>query len=72
MTDQELRNLLKQAIQDLGINVPVYRYERTENGIRIYLYGRHNPVEWQSPDGSLSETPPEQKKRATRRTTRKK
>lgn len=63
MTDQELRNLLKQAIQDLGITVPVYRYERTENGIRIYLYGRHNPVEW---------VKPEQKKRATRRTTRKK
>ncbi len=37
------------AIKALGINVPIYRAERITGGVRLYLYGRTEPVTWKRP-----------------------
>lgn len=36
--------MLPQLIQQLEINVPIYRVEETKTLIRLYLYGRTEPV----------------------------
>ena len=46
MPEQDLRQDLRQAIADLHITVPVYRIEPTDKGLRLYLYGHSEPVEW--------------------------
>jgi len=38
--------LVQQAIKALKINVPVYRYETKGQTVRLWLYGRSEPVTW--------------------------
>lgn len=40
---------LQQAIQALHIDVPITRTETTRTGLRIWLYGRAEPVLWIKP-----------------------
>lgn len=37
---------VQEAIRDLGINVPIYRVEQIAGGLRFYLYGHKQPVDW--------------------------
>ena len=47
--------LLPQLIQQLGINVPIYKVEETKTLIRFYLYGRTKPLVVRKPK---AESPP--------------
>ena len=53
--------LLPQLIQQLGINVPIYKVEETKTLIRFYLYGRYEPlvVRKPKPRSNSAKTRPE-------------
>ena len=61
--DQDLR----QAIADLKITVPIYHVEPTASGLRLYLYGHSEPVDWIRPSSkeevarNKSQKPPSRK-----------
>ena len=48
MADDDLRARLAVAVAELGINVPVTRYEaHGKGGLKLWLYGAgHKPVVW--------------------------
>jgi hypothetical protein len=51
--------LLKQAIADLHITVPIYYVDYREDKLILYLYGHHSPVEWTRPKPPEPEPEPE-------------
>ena len=44
---EDLKDLLAQATQELGVNVPVCAYEREGTGLKLWLYGQGDkPITW--------------------------
>ena len=44
---EDLRALLAQATQELGLNVPVCAYERDGTGLKLWPYGQGDkPITW--------------------------
>ena len=57
--------LIPGIIQAQGINVPIYRIEETKTLVRLYLYGRSEPITVRKPPAKGGKAAPA-KRKATR------
>lgn len=48
--EHQINNLAQMAVFELEINVPIISAERRGRVLRLRLYNREQPVEWDIPD----------------------
>lgn len=53
LTKKTRENLLPVAIQELRIDVPIYRIEETKTLIKFFVLGHSAPIAWRKPRSSL-------------------
>lgn len=51
---------IRAAVKALGISVPIYRVETIRGGLRLYLYGHSEPVEYKKPKARKSRAKPKE------------
>ena len=51
-------NLLPVAIQELEINVPIFRVDETKTLLKFYVLGHSAPISWRKPRTTKAKAKP--------------